>query len=166
MEIFRGRRLWIENRRLVLPNGVERDAVIVHPKGAVAILPVTETGYLLLRQYRYAIGQYIYEAPAGTMEDGEEPAETARRELIEEAGMAAKTFIPRGFIYTTPGFTDEKIWLFEARGLTPSHEYEKDADEVIEVKPVTREKTDAMVQDGTICDAKTICLLHRCREEE
>jgi ADP-ribose pyrophosphatase len=166
MEIFRGRRLWIENRRLVLPNGVERDAVIVHPKGAVAILPVTETGYLLLRPYRYAIGQYIYEAPAGTMEDGEEPAETARRELIEEAGMAAKTFIPRGFIYTTPGFTDEKIWLFEARGLTPSHEYEKDADEVIEVKPVTREKTDAMVQDGTICDAKTICLLHRCREEE
>jgi len=166
MEIFRGRRLWIENKRLMLPNGVERDAVIVHPKGAVAILPVTETGYLLLRQYRYAIGQYIYEAPAGTMEDGEEPAETARRELIEEAGMAAKTFIPRGFIYTTPGFTDEKIWLFEARGLTPSHEYGKDADEVIEVKPVTREKTDAMVQDGTICDAKTICLLHRCREEE
>ena len=166
MEIFRGRRLWIENKRLVLPNGVERDAVIVHPKGAVAILPVTDTGYLLLRQYRYAIGQYIYEAPAGTMEDGEEPAETARRELIEEAGMAAKTFIPKGFIYTTPGFTDEKIWLFEARGLTPSHEYEKDTDEVIEVKPVTREKTDAMVQDGTICDAKTICLLHRCREEE
>jgi len=166
MEIFRGRRLWIENKRLVLPNGVERDAVIVHPKGAVAILPVTETGYLLLRQYRYAIGQYIYEAPAGTMEDGEEPTETARRELIEETGMAAKTFIPRGFIYTTPGFTDEKIWLFEARGLTPSHEYGKDADEVIEVKTVTREKTDAMVQDGIICDAKTICLLHRCREEE
>jgi len=165
MEIFRGRRLWIENKRLVLPNGVEREAVIVHPKGAVAILPVTETGYLLLRQYRYAINQYIYEAPAGTMEDGEEPAETARRELIEEAGMAAKTFIPKGFIYTTPGFTDEKIWLFEARGLTPSHEYEKDADEVIEVKPVTREETDAMVENGTICDAKTICLLHRCREE-
>jgi len=165
MEIFRGRRLWIENKRLVLPNGVERDAVIVHPKGAVAILPVTETGYLLLRQYRYAINQYIYEAPAGTMEDGEEPAETARRELIEEAGMAAKTFIPKGFIYTTPGFTDEKIWLFEARGLTPSHEYEKDADEVIEVKPVTREETNAMVENGTICDAKTICLLHRCRGE-
>jgi ADP-ribose pyrophosphatase len=165
MEIFRGRKLWIETKKLVLPNGVEKDAVIVHPKGAVAILPVTETGYLLLRQYRYAIGQYIYEAPAGTMEDGEEPAETARRELIEEAGMAAKTFIPKGFIYTTPGFTDEKIWLFEARDLTPSHEYEKDADEVIEVKPVTRDETSAMVENGTICDAKTICLLHRCRGE-
>jgi len=164
MEIFRGRKLWIENKKLVLPNGVEKDAVIVHPKSAVAILPVTKTGCLLLRQYRYAVGQYIFEAPAGTMEDGEEPLETARRELIEEAGVAAKTMIPRGFIYTTPGFTDEKIWLFEARDLAPSHEYEKDADEVIEVHEVTRTAMDRMVQDGTICDAKTICLIHRCRE--
>ena len=165
MEIFRGRKLWIEEKRIQLPNGVEKDSVIVHPKGAVAILPVTETGYLLLRQYRYAVGQYIWEAPAGTLEDGEAPIETARRELIEEAGVAAGTLIPKGFIYTTPGFTDEKIWLFEARDLSPSHAFEKDADEVIEVMNVTRDKTDAMVADGTICDAKTICLLHRCREE-
>lgn len=166
MEIFRGRKLWIEKKKLVLPNGVEKDAVIVHPRGAVAILPVTETGYLMLRQYRYAVGQYIYEAPAGTMEDGEDPAETARRELIEEAGMAAATLVSKGFIYTTPGFTDEKIWLFEARGLTPSQEFQKDADEVIEMKHVTRDETDAMVREGTICDAKTICLLHRCRGEK
>jgi len=164
MEIFRGRKLWIENKKLTLPNGIEKDAVIVHPKGAVAILPVTRTGYLLLRQYRYAVGQYIWEAPAGTMEDGEDPEKTARRELIEEAGVAAGTLIPRGFIYTTPGFTDEKIWLFEARDLSPSREFEKDADEMIEVMEVTRDNTDAMVADGTICDAKTICLLHRCRE--
>ena len=164
MEIFRGGKLWIEKKKVHLPNGMEREQVIIHPKGAVAILPVTETGYLLLRQYRYAVGQYIYEAPAGTLEDGEEPIETARRELIEEAGVAAKTLVPRGFIYTTPGFTDEKIWLFEARGLTPSDEFQKDADEVIEVKSVTREETDAMVQNGSICDAKTICLLHRFRE--
>lgn len=164
MEIFRGRRLWIENKKVKLPNGLEQEKVIVHPRGAVAILPVTGTGYKLLRQYRYAIGQYIYEAPAGTMEDGEDPAATAHRELIEEAGVAAKTLIPRGFIYTTPGFTDEKIWLFEARDLSPSHEYEKDADEVIEVMDVTQDEMDRMVKDGTICDAKTICLIHRCGE--
>ena len=164
MEVFRGRKLWIESKKITLPNGIGKDAVIVHPRGAVAILPVTRTGYLLLRQYRYAVGQYIWEALAGTMEDGEDPIETARRELIEEAGVAAGTLIPRGFIYTTPGFTDEKIWLFEARDLSPSHEFEKDADEVIEVMGITRDKTDAMVADGTICDAKTICLLHRCRE--
>jgi ADP-ribose pyrophosphatase len=164
MEIFRGRRLWIENTKVKLPNGLEQEKVIVHPKGAVAILPVTKTGYRLLRQYRYAIGQYIVEAPAGTMEAGEDPAATAHRELIEETGVAAKTMIPRGFIYTTPGFTDEKIWLFEARDLVPSREYEKDADEVIEVMDVTREETETMVKNGTICDAKTICLIHQCRE--
>ena len=81
---------------------------------------------------------------------------------VEEAGVAATTMTPKGFIYTTPGFTDEKIWLFEARGLVPSREYEKDADEVIEVIDVTTDELDAMVENGTICDAKTICLIHRC----
>jgi ADP-ribose pyrophosphatase len=165
MEIFRGRRLWIENTLVKLPNGLEQEKVIVHPKNAVAILPVTQTGYKLLRQYRYAVGEYIYEAPAGTMEDGEKPAETAHRELIEEAGVAAKTMIPRGFIYTTPGFTDEKIFLFEARDLTPSDDFRKDEDEVIEVMDVTKEQMDAMIRDGSVCDAKTICLIHQCREE-
>ncbi|HNX17472.1 MAG TPA: NUDIX hydrolase [Methanoregula sp.] len=164
MEIFRGRKLWIENKKIRLPNGFEKDSVIVHPKNAVAILPVTSTGYKLLRQYRYAVSQYIYEAPAGTMEDGEKPIETAHRELIEEAGVAAKTMIPKGFIYTTPGYTDEKIFLFEARDLEPSSEFGKDADEVIEVVDVSGDEMDAMVRDGTICDAKTICLIHRCRD--
>ena len=67
------------------------------------------------------------------MEPGEEPLVTAHRELIEETGFAAQTIISKGFIYTTPGYTDEKIFLFEARDLTPSQEYVKDEDEVIEV---------------------------------
>ena len=165
MEIFRGRRLWIEKANIRFPNGVEAEKVIVHPSAAVAILPITSSGYKLLRQYRYAIGQYIYEAPAGTMEEGEDPPATAHRELIEEAGVAAGSDDPRGFIYTTPGFTDEKIWLFEARDPSPSHEFEKDADEVIEVIDVTRDEITAMIANGTICDAKTICLFQRCMEE-
>ena len=163
MEIFRGRRLWIEQSAVRFPNGIETEKVTVHPGSAVAILPVTRPGTGSCASTRYAIGQYIWEAPAGTMEAGEDPAATARRELIEEAGVAAGTLIPRGFIYTTPGYTDEKIWLFEARDLVPSREFEKDPDEVIEVMDVTRDETDAMVADGTICDAKTICLIHRCR---
>ena len=93
-------------------------------------------------------------------------AATAHRELIEEAGVAATTMTSKGFIYTTPGFTDEKIWLFEARGLVPSSEFKKDADEVIEVIDVTKDEMDAMVENGAICDAKTICLIHRCGRED
>ena len=162
MEIFRGRRLWIEKRQVRLPNGMERESVIVHPGNAVAILPVEGGRCKLLKQYRAAIGQYIYEAPAGTMEAGEEPVETAHRELIEETGFGARSIVPKGFIYTTPGYTDERIFLFEARGLSPSQDYRKDEDEIIEVVDVEINDIAAMVADGTICDAKTICLIHRC----
>jgi len=162
MEIFRGRKLWIETRAIRLPTGAEREKVIVHPSNAVAILPFSGDRCTLLRQYRYAIDQYILEAPAGTMESGENPLQTAGRELIEETGFAAGSIVPKGFIYTTPGFTDEKIFLFEARDLSPSQEYEKDEDEVIEVIDVAIKDLPAMVREGEIVDGKTICLIQRC----
>jgi len=162
MEIFRGRRLWIEKRMILLPKGIERETVIVHPSNAVAILPLNGDRCKLLKQYRYAINQYIFEAPAGTMEPGEDPLETARRELIEETGFTAKTIIEKGFIFTTPGYTDEKIFLFEARDLSPSQEYGKDEDEVIEVVNIAISDLNGMIRNGTIVDAKTICLIHHC----
>jgi ADP-ribose pyrophosphatase len=162
MEIFRGRHLWVERKLIRLPNGIERERVIIHPGHAVAILPIDGRRCKLLRQYRYAVGQYIHEAPAGTMEPGEDPVVTAHRELVEETGFAAKTIVPKGFIFTTPGFTDEKIYLFEARDLVPSQEFSRDDDEVIEVMDIAIQDLDALIKDGTICDAKTICLIHRC----
>jgi ADP-ribose pyrophosphatase len=162
MEIFRGRRLWIEQKNVVLPNGIERQKVIVHPSNAVAILPVEGKQCKLIRQYRYAIDDYILEAPAGALEGGEDPLEAAGRELIEETGFAARTIEPRGFIITTPGYTDEKIYLYEAHGLSPSREFEKDEDEVIEVRDIMVKDLNRMILDGTIVDAKTICLIHRC----
>jgi ADP-ribose pyrophosphatase len=162
MEIFRGRRLWIEKRSIRLPNDIEKEKVIVHPSNAVAILPLNGDRCKLLKQYRYAIDQYIFEAPAGTMEPGEDPLETARRELIEETGFAAQTIVSKGFIYTTPGYTDEKIFLFEARDLSPSQEYGKDEDEVIEVVDIAISDLIGMIRNGTIVDAKTICLIHHC----
>ncbi|HUT39345.1 MAG TPA: NUDIX hydrolase [Methanoregula sp.] len=162
MEIFRGRRLWIEKRKIRLPNGIEREKVIVHPSNAVAILPLNDDRCKLLKQYRYAIDQYIYEAPAGTMEPGEDPLKTAHRELIEETGFTATTIVQKGFIYTTPGYTDEKIYLFEARNLSPSREYGKDEDEVIEVVDIATKDLATMIHDGIIIDAKTICLIYHC----
>jgi ADP-ribose pyrophosphatase len=162
MEIFRGRRLWIEKRAIRFPNNIEREKVIVHPSNAVAILPLNNDRCKLLKQYRYAIDQYIYEAPAGTMEPGEDPLKTAHRELIEETGFSATTIVQKGFIYTTPGYTDERIYLFEARNLSPSHEYGKDEDEVIEVVDVATKDLATMIHEGIIVDAKTICLIYHC----
>jgi len=162
MEIFRGKRLWIEKRTIRLPRGIEKEKVIVHPNNAVAIFPVDNDHCKLLKQYRYAIDQYIYEVPAGTMEPDEDPIETARRELIEETGFTAQSIVSKGFIYTTPGFTDEKIFLFEARNLSPSDEFGKDEDEVIEVMDIPVSDLPGMIRDGTIVDAKTICLIHHC----
>jgi ADP-ribose pyrophosphatase len=162
MEIFRGRRLWIEKRTIRYPNTIEKERVIVHPSNAVAILPLNNDRCKLLKQYRYAIDQFIYEVPAGTMEPGEDPLKTAHRELIEETGFSAGTIIQKGFIYTTPGYTDEKIYLFEARDLSPSREYEKDDDEIIEVVDIAIKDLAAMIHEGTIVDAKTICLVYHC----
>ncbi|MFA4860333.1 NUDIX hydrolase [Methanoregula sp.] len=162
MEIFRGRRLWIEQRHVTLPNGLVREKVIVHPSSAVAILPIDGEQCKLLRQYRYAIDDYILEAPAGAIETDEDPLVAAGRELIEETGFAADTIEPRGFIITTPGYTDEKIFLYEAHGLSPSRLFEKDEDEVIEVVNVRVQDLNRMIRDGMIVDAKTICLIHRC----
>ena len=164
MEIFRGRRLWIEQRAVQLPNGIRRDKVIVHPSNAVAILPLDGDRCKLIRQYRYAIDDYILEAPAGALEREEDPRAAAGRELIEETGFAAQTFESRGYIITTPGYTDERIFLFEARGLIPSNIYHKDEDEVIEVVDFAIRDLPGMIRDGTITDAKTICLICRCRE--
>jgi ADP-ribose pyrophosphatase len=162
MEIYRGKRLTIERKRVTLPNGTTHERVVIHPGGAVAMLPVEGEYCYLIRQYRFAIGEYIYEAPAGTIDKGEVPEETAHRELIEETGMRAETLLPRGYIYPSPGYTDERIWLFEARDLAPSTEYGKDDDELIEVVRLPRAEIPAMIADGRIVDAKTICLAFRC----
>jgi ADP-ribose pyrophosphatase len=163
MEIYRGKRLTIERRPIALPDGQVRERVVVHPGHAVAILPRRDPDTIyLIRQYRYALEDYILEVPAGTMAAGESPAGTARRELIEETGFDARHYHERGMIFTTPGFTDERLYLFEADDLFASSEFGKDDDELIELFPVNVEEFRSMCRDGRITDAKTICLAYRC----
>jgi len=162
MDLYRGKRLVVEHSTFLLPNGHEREAVVVRPGGAVVILPIDGDFCYLIRQWRFAIDQYIIEAPAGTMEVGEDPIETARRELIEETGLAAGELIPRGFIYTTPGFTDERIFIFEARDLSPSQEHTPDDDEIIEPLRIPISDVMRLVREGEIIDGKTIAAIARC----
>jgi len=161
-DIYRGKRLRVVKELYRLSSGREKERIVIHPGDAVAMLPIEGESCVLLRQFRFAIGEELCEAPAGTMDPGETPLQTAHRELIEETGLAGETFISRGFIYTTPGFTTEKIHLFEVRGLTPSTEFGKDEDEEIEVVRVPVPEVLAMALDGRIRDAKTIALVYRC----
>jgi len=166
MEIYRGPRLWVEKRAFSLPDGRLKEAIVVHPGDAVVILPRDGEDFLLIKQYRPPIDTYIYEAPAGTMEAGEDPMHTAHRELIEEIGMAARSMRSLVYIYTTPGFTDERLWLFEATDLVPSKEYVPDDDEIIEPVRFSLAEIRTMIRAGTIVDAKTICILYRWMEEQ
>ncbi|MHC1626833.1 MAG: NUDIX hydrolase [Methanoculleaceae archaeon] len=159
--IYRGRRLVVESVPVRTSSGM-KERVVVRPGDAVAILPVEAGRCCLIRQFRFAIGETIWEAPAGTIEPGETPEETAHRELVEETGRSAGRLIPRGVIWTTPGYTDERIYLFEARELRQSDEFEPDEDEVIEVVPVSVKTALAMAREGRIQDAKTLCLIFRC----
>lgn len=133
------------------------------PVSAVVVLPTDDTFVYLIRQFRPVIDQYIYEAPAGGVEDEDEtPADAARRELCEEAKFSAKEMISRGYIYSSPGFCTEKLWLFEARGLSFCEEFACDEDEIIEVEKIPKSEALAMILDGRISDAKTIAVLVRC----
>ncbi|ADN35383.1 NUDIX hydrolase [Methanolacinia petrolearia DSM 11571] len=160
--IYDGGRMKVEQVEIDLPGGITLERIVVKPGGAVAMLPVEDDYCYLIRQYRYPIEKYIYEAPAGTMDEGEKPPETAHRELIEETGFKAEELIDKGFIYTTPGYTNEVIYLYEARGLSPSSEFSPDPDELIEVVKVKKDEVHAMIADGRIVDAKTICLAYKC----
>ncbi len=163
MEVFHGKRLSVETRKYRLPNGTEREKVVVHPGGAVAVLPVEEDSCYLVRQYRFAIDETILEAPAGTIDPGETPEQTVRRELAEETGLAAERYISLGSIYTTPGFSDERLHLFIARDLSPSVGHVPDDDEILEPVRIALPQLLDMCADGRISDAKTICLAYRYR---
>lgn len=154
--IFQGRIIRLVERDLVLPNGRRtKFHIVLHP-GAVAIVPVHANGdVVLLKQFRPTIGETIYEIPAGTIERGEKPLATAKREIIEETGFSAKKWEKIGEFYTAPGFCTELMHVYVAKELTPA-QLPGDADEIL--KPV-RMPIDAalkLIRTKKIRDAKTI----------
>lgn len=121
----------------------------------MAIAAFDAQGHILLvRQYRAAAGDFLWEIPAGKLEPGERPLDCAKRELAEETGLAAETWAEAFTFYTTPGFTDERITLFSAHTLQAVGA--RNADEIQETTMVSPQAFHRMIRDGRIIDAKTL----------
>ena len=162
--LYSGRMINVDMDQVRFPNGSTGELEMVRHPGAAAVLPFLSDPFgddpqiLLLKQYRYAAEGFLYEIPAGKLDDGEDPAECARRELKEETGCTAERVEPLLFIYTTPGFTDERIHLFMASGLSQGTS-RREKDEFIEVETLPLSRALSMVQSGEIPDGKTALAL-------
>lgn len=161
-QLYDGSVVDLRLEKLRLPNGLEIELEIVRHQGAAAVVPVTSDGkVLLVRQYRYATGDWLLEVPAGKLDDGTEaPEACARRELEEETGFRAGSLESLGWIWTTPGFTDEKIWLYLATDLEPGRQ-NLEADELITVVEMPLTEAAELALAGEITDSKSICALLR-----
>ena len=159
--VFKGSVIDLSVDEVRLPNGHTTELELIHHRGAAAAVPVDDDGnVLLIRQYRYATGGYLLEVPAGKLDGGESPETCARREVEEEIGHRPGKLIGLGWIWTTPGFTDEKIWLYLATGLQRTAQALCEH-EVLSVEPTPLREAVRLAQDGEITDAKSICALLR-----
>jgi ADP-ribose pyrophosphatase len=159
-QIYKGRVVDLRLEEVTLPNQVTITLELIRHPGAAAVVPLHEDDSVtLVHQYRHAAGGFIWEVPAGKLDGGEDPVCCATRELREEVGLLADEFVLVGTILTAPGFCDERIHLFVARGLTPTAQ-QLDQDEVLSVSRMPLMRALHMIRTGEIQDAKTIAALH------
>lgn len=160
--IFQGKILNLEKYHVELPNKNTSTREVVNHPGAVAVLPVDESENIyLVKQYRFPIRKILIEIPAGKFDSpDEDPLECGKRELEEEIGMQAKEWLYLGYIYTTPGFSTEKIHLYCAKNLTDVGA-NPDDDEFVEVLKVSLSKMKEMIKNGEITDSKSICAFYK-----
>lgn len=160
-EIYRGRTFDVDVDQVRLPNGREAEMELVHHRGAAALVPLLDDGnVLLVRQYRYAVGGYLLEIPAGKLDNDESPETCARRECEEETGHRPTHLQPLGWIWTTPGFADEKIWLYLATGLEEATQGLED-DEVLSIEKMPLTEAIEKAARGEIHDSKSVIALLR-----
>lgn len=162
--MYSGRIINLDIDTVRFPNGTIGELEMIRHPGASAVVPFLtdpagdDPTVLLIRQYRYAAERYLYEVPAGRLDPGEAPDACARRELREETGCQAERVEHLITMYTTPGFTDEKIHLFMATGITRGEDA-READEFIETETMPLSRALSLVEQGEIQDGKTALAL-------
>jgi len=155
--IYEGRVFRLTKENITLKNGVETELDIIRHPGASAIVPAYgHDQIILIRQYRHAIGEYIWEIPAGTLNKGEDPLECAKRELLEETGYRANFWEKLGVITPVPAYSDEKIHVYFAANLIKEGDQNLDEDEVLDVHRFKVKDVIDMIRRGEIKDSKTI----------
>lgn len=161
---YQGRIVHLDVDTVGFPDGSTGQLEMIRHPGASAVVPLLDDPagpdpkVLLLRQFRHAADGYIWEIPAGRLDPGETPEACARRELAEETGMRAAYLSPLTTIYTTPGFTDERIHLFLASGLEEGG-HRREEDEFMEVHAKRWSDVMSMMERGEVQDAKTLVAL-------
>jgi ADP-ribose pyrophosphatase len=161
---FQGRVFTVNVESITLPRGHHLDAEIVRHPGSVVLVPVTEDGEIVLvRQYRHAIGRWVWELPAGSLKPGEDPAAAAMRECQEEIGLIPASLHRLGSLFPTPGYCDEEMHFFRATDLRApgpdDAEAPQDEDEDIEAQPFSISTIRDMIASAAIVDMKTVTAL-------
>ena len=156
--VFDGKVFAVDRERVKLPHGPTVTLDVVRHPQSVVILPVPETGHVVLvRQYRHAVGRWLWEAAAGSVDPGETPEQAARRECHEEIGEVPETIVRLGAFYPTPGYCDEEMIFFRVSALSrPAEPAAVDEDEDIEVRTFTLREARDMARRGEITDMKTV----------
>jgi len=158
--IYKGRVFALALDNITLPNGVTTVIDIIRHPGASAIVPMlNKNTVLLIKQYRYAAGGFIWEIPAGTLNPGESPIECAKRELVEETGYSSGKLEKLTEIVPVPGYSDERIHIYLATGLEKSVQ-NLDKDEILNVHEINMDDALKMIAEGEIIDSKTISGLY------
>lgn len=156
--IFDGRVVKLYKDTIELPTGKQSFREVVKHAGGVVILAVKDDKILLVKQFRYPFKEIMYELPAGKLEAGEDPFEAAKRELEEETGYCADKWTNLGYVCTSPGYSDEKLYLYKAEDLKFTHCHPDDG-EIIQAFEYKYDDVLKMIDKGEINDAKTLCAL-------
>ena len=160
-KVFSGKLLHVYYDEVILPDNTESSREWIKHPGASAVVPIFSNGdVLLVNQYRYPAKQIFLEVPAGKIDKGEDPHQTAERELKEETGATAKELYYIGHFFPAIGYANEVIHIYAALDLTFDEE-NTDADEFVEKKRIPFKQAIEMVHSGDINDGKTICCLLR-----
>ena len=159
--VYTGRVISLDVDTVAFPNGTVGELEMVRHPGASAVVPFLDDPagedprILLIRQYRHASGGYLFEIPAGRLDEGESPEKCAIRELREETGYSAATLEHLSSFFTTPGFTDERIHVFMAIGLEPGDQA-LESDEILDLHPTHISEALKRVSTGEVVDAKSM----------